>query len=114
MLVLHAVVQLDEPIFEAFTGAQLQVHVTVTPRYQWDALPDEHRDHADDELVDRPRVEKGGDDLAATHQPDILAGLLSKTAHVWADGLVHELDACRGAGRRRLTGEDDGPIPGAE
>ena len=30
---------------------------------------------------------------AAAHQPDILAGPLSKTAHEWADCTVHELHA---------------------
>ena len=38
-------------------------------------------------------VEKGGDDLAAAHQPDVLAGLLAKTAHEWADDIVDELHA---------------------
>ena len=37
-------------------------------------------------------VMKGGDDLAAAHQPDILASLLSKMAHEWAD-CVHKLHA---------------------
>src|SRR5207249_9331957 len=56
--------QLNHTILEALDGVQLQGHVTITPRYQWDAVPDENRDHTDDELVDRLRVKKRGDDLA--------------------------------------------------
>ncbi len=92
-MVLNAVMQLNQTILEAFNGVQIQGHVTVTPRYQWNAIPNEHWGHTDDELVDRPLVKKGGDELAAAHQPDILARLLSKTAHEWADCTVHELHA---------------------
>lgn len=62
MLILHAVVQLDETIFEALDGAQLQGHVTMTTRYQWNAIPNKHWGHTDDELVDRLRVKKRGDE----------------------------------------------------
>src|SRR5882762_7485477 len=91
--VLYVVVQLDQTIFEALDGEQLQGYVAGTPRYQWDALPNENWGHTDDKLVDRLLVKKGGDDLAAAHQPDILARLLSETAHKWADGIVHELNS---------------------
>src|SRR5207253_550481 len=53
-LLLHAVMRLNHTILEALDGVQLQGHVTMTPRYQWDAVPDENRDHTDDELVDLP------------------------------------------------------------
>src|SRR6266513_4938542 len=79
------------------------------PRYQGDAVPNEDGGHNDDELVDRLRVKKRGDDLATAHQPDIPARLLSKTAHEWADCIVHELDAWRGVSGRRMTGENDAP-----
>src|SRR5712672_24794 len=101
--------QLNQTVVEAFDGAQIQGHVTVTPRDEWNALPNEHRDHTDDELVDRLLVEKGGDELAPTHQPDILARVLSKTAHEWADWTAHELHAWRGVGWWRAMGEDDAP-----
>jgi hypothetical protein len=109
VFILHAVVQLDETIFEAVDGAQIQWHMAVTPRYQWNAFANEDRDHADNELVDDLLVKKGGDDLAAAHQPDILARLLSKTAHEWADCLGHELHAGRGVGWGRMTRENDVP-----
>ena len=45
--------QLNHTIFEAFDGLQIQGHVAVTSRYQWNAIPSEHWGHTDDELVDR-------------------------------------------------------------
>src|SRR6266699_4139453 len=66
-LPLNAVMQLNHTILEALNGVQLQGHVTVTPRDQWDAVPNENGDHTDDELVDRLRVKKRGDDLATPH-----------------------------------------------
>src|SRR5262245_58037099 len=90
-MVLNAVMHLNQPIFESLNGAQLQGHVAVAPRDQWNAIPDEHGDHTDDELVDRLLVEKGGDESASAHQPDVLAGLLSQTAYEGADRTTHEL-----------------------
>src|SRR5437764_14449251 len=101
--------QLNHTILEAINGVQIQGHVTMTPRYQWDAVPNENGDHADDELVDRLRVKKRGDDLATAHKPDILASLLSKTTHEWADRIVHELHALRGASWRRTPGDNAAP-----
>ncbi len=92
-MVLNAVLQLNHTILEAFNGVQIQGHVAVTSRYQWNPIPNEDWGHADDELVDRLLVKKRGDDLAAAHQPDILATSLSKTAQEWADCIVHELHA---------------------
>src|SRR5205809_4566960 len=77
-MVPNAVTQLNQTILEAFDGVQLQGHVAVTPRDQWNAIPDEHRDHTDDELVDRALVEEGGDEPASAHQPDVLAGLFRR------------------------------------
>src|SRR2546430_5379003 len=108
-MVLNAVMQLNDTILEALNGVQIQWRVTVAPRDQWNAIPNKHRDHSDDELVDRVRVKKRGDDLATAHQPDILARLLSKTAHEWADCSVDELHAWRGVRWGRMTGENDRP-----
>ena len=85
--------QLNQTIIEPFDGLQIQGHLAMTSRYQWNAVPNKHGDHTDDELVDRLSVKKGGDEIAPAHQPDILARLLSKTAHEWADCTVHELHA---------------------
>src|ERR1700716_843400 len=101
--------QLNHTVVEAFNGVQIQGHLTVTSRYQWNAVPNKHWGHTDDELIDHLLVEKGRDELAAAHQPDILARVLSKTAHERGDCTVHELHAWRGVGWWRTTGEDDVP-----
>src|SRR5690242_19432401 len=75
-MALNAVMQLNQTILEALGRAQIQRHMAVTRRNQWNAVPDEYRDHTDHELIDRLLVEKGGDELAAPHQPDVLARLL--------------------------------------
>ena len=62
--------QLNHTILEAFDGLQIQGHVAVTSRYQWNAIPNKHWGHTDDELVDRLLVKKGGDELASAHQPE--------------------------------------------
>src|SRR5688572_10329494 len=86
----------------------MQWDVTMAPSNQWNAVPDKHRNHADDELVDRLLVEEGPDELTAAHQPDILAGLFAKAAHEWADGAVHKFHSWWGVGRWRLMREHDG------
>src|SRR5512143_3832585 len=106
-MVLHAIMQLNQSVLEALDGLQLQGYVTVTSRDQWDAVADEQRYDTDDELVDRLLVEKGRDEVAAAHQPDVLAGLLSKSAYVGPDRIVHELHARRDIGWRPMTREDD-------
>src|SRR5439155_20275927 len=99
----------NQPILEAFDRLQIQGHVSVTPRDQRNAIANEHGDQADDELVDHLLVKKGGDELPAAHQPDVLARLLSKPAYERADGTVHELHTGRGVRWWRMSGEDDGP-----
>src|SRR6266566_8712139 len=47
--------------------------MTVPSRDERNTISDEYRNDANDELVDRLRIEKRGDDVTATHQPDILA-----------------------------------------
>jgi hypothetical protein len=73
--VRDTVPHLDHAVFETFGREQVQGCVTVTPRNQRNALPNEHRSHADDELVDGLCVKKRRDDPAAAHHPDILARL---------------------------------------
>src|SRR5436190_2385767 len=110
----YPVVQLDDAVVEALDGAQVEGHVALTPRDERDAVADEHGDYVDDELVDRARIQKGGDDVATAHQPDVLAKLRSKTVDERADRLAHELHAWRHGGWRRVTGEDDITLVRAE
>jgi hypothetical protein len=105
--VLYAVVQLDHAILEALAGEQLQGRMAVTALDQWDALSNEDWDHTDNKLVDRLLVKKGGDDLPAAHQPDILAGLLSETVHEWTYGFVHEVYSRWGFRWRWVTRKDN-------
>src|SRR5690348_16289057 len=81
---LHSITQLDDTICKLFGRPQRQRDVTVTPRYQRNAVSDEYGNDADNELVDRLRIKKRGDDFTAAHQPDILARLLAEPAHEWA------------------------------
>ena len=60
-MVLNAVIQLNQTIVEAFNGMQVQGHVTVTPRYQWNTITDKQGNYTDEELVDRLLVKKRGD-----------------------------------------------------
>src|SRR5215510_3823066 len=101
------VVQLNHTVFEALDGPQLQWVITVTASYEWNTVSNKDWDYTDDELVDCLLVEKASDELAAAHQPDILARLFSKTAYEWADRTAHELHACRGVGWWRITREND-------
>ena len=57
--------KLNHTVIEALDGVQIHEHVAVTPRYERNAILNEHRDHTDDDLVDRVFVKKGGDELTA-------------------------------------------------
>jgi hypothetical protein len=59
------------------------------------SFADEHRDNADDELVNRALIEEGPDDLTSTHQPDVLASLLAEALGKGTDRLGNELDTGR-------------------
>lgn len=83
MVGLNAITELNQTILETFNRVQVQGRVTVTPHDQWNSIPNKHRGNTDDEFVDRLLVKKRRYQLAAAHQPDILARLRSKTAHEW-------------------------------
>src|SRR5690349_10195886 len=86
----------------------------MTRRYERNPLTDEHGDHADHEFVDRSRVEKGSNDPAAPHQPDVLTRALAQSLHERGDITVHELYARRNIGTWRLAREDDRRVLGVE
>src|SRR5256885_8014632 len=92
-LAFETVVQLDETVLEALDTVKLHRYVTVASRDERNAVPDEDRHDADDELVDRLGVEKGGNDLAAAHQPDVLTGPFAKSPNECGDVAVHEFHA---------------------
>jgi len=91
---------------ETINGVQIQGHVTMTPRYQWDAVSNENRGYRDDELVDRPCVKKRGDDLAtpstrypcqAALEDGLTNGPMASFTNSTPDG------ASAGSGRREKT-----------
>jgi len=61
----------------------------MTWRDQRNTFSNHLRDHMDDELIHLPRIEKSGDKLAPTHQPNILAFFraqaFGKDAHVFTN-----------------------------
>src|SRR4051812_34095900 len=92
---LNAIVELDQTVVKALDGFQIERHVLVATRDQRNAVADEDRHYADHELVDRPLVEKGGDEIAAAHQPEVLARRLAMLAHIRADWIADELYTAR-------------------
>src|SRR5689334_13834342 len=67
---------------------------------KWNALPDERRHDADNELVDCALVKEGPDDLTSAHHPDVLARLLAEAFGKGPDRFGDEFDA----GRNRRSG----------
>ena len=55
---LKAVMQLNQAVLEALNGLQVEGHVAVARRDEWNPVSDEHRDYTDDEFIDRPGIEK--------------------------------------------------------
>lgn len=50
--------ELNHPILESLDRAQYQRYLAMPPRDEWDAVADEDGRDADDEFVDRARVEE--------------------------------------------------------
>src|SRR3982750_4392113 len=103
----NAIMQLNQTIVEALDGFQIERHMLVTTRNQRNAIADEDRHYADHELVDRPLVEKRGNEITAAHQPDVLAWLLAKLTHIGSDRIAYELDGAWHIGGRCATPEKE-------
>ncbi len=86
----------------------------MTSRYERDAVSDKYRNDANDELVDRLRIKKRGDDFTAAHQPDIFAVAFSKSINEHIYCLVSEFDGRWSIFWTRMTREDDGSTIGIE
>src|SRR6266478_1386760 len=72
---LGAIVEVDDSVGEGFGGKELEPDGTMAGLNRRGAFADEDGDDVDAELVDFALVQKGGDDFAAAHHPDIFAGL---------------------------------------
>jgi hypothetical protein len=111
---LHSVAKLDETVLKPFGRPQRQRDVTVTSAYKRNAISDKCRNDANDELVDRLRIKKGGDDFTAAHQPDISALALAKSIREHTNCLVREFDGRWSSCGTWMTREDDGSTLGIE
>src|SRR6266542_3504288 len=67
---------------------------------QWYAFADERWNDVNNELIDLTFVEKGRDDSAATHHPDVFSFCGAQTLGEFFDWLLHELETGRNLPRR--------------
>ncbi len=65
----------DDAVGEGFGGEEFEADGAMARLNEGDAFADEDGDDVDAELVDFALVQKGGDDFAAAHHPDMFAGL---------------------------------------
>src|SRR5215467_1974154 len=94
----NLVMNLHDPVGKRLDRTERERLLAMPRRDQRNPLADEHRHDADDELVDRSRVEERSDDLAPAHHPDVLAPLFAQPRDKALDRLADEFDASR---RRR-------------
>ena len=100
-----AVVEEDDAVGEGFGGEELEADGAMAGLDEGDAFADEDGDDVDAELVDFAVVQKGGDDFAAAHHPDVFAGLGAQALGERFDRLIDELEG--GQWRlARLAGKD--------
>ncbi len=92
--------QLNDAVRKLLYTEQAERHFAMPRCKEGNAFPNEGRHDGDDELVDRLLVQKGPDDLASAHHPDVLAGLRAEAFGEGTDRLGNEVDA-RGHGSRR-------------
>src|SRR5258708_32365744 len=92
--------QLNDAVRKLLYTEQAERHLAMLRRKEGNAFPNEGRHDGDDELVYRLLVQKGPDDLASAHHPDVLAGLRAEAFGEGAARLGNEVDA-RGHGSRR-------------
>ena len=91
-----AVVEEDDAVGEGFGGEELEADGAMAGLDEGDAFADEDGDDVDAELVDFAVVQKGGDDFAAAHHPDVFAGLGAQALGERFEGLADELESRHG------------------
>ncbi len=82
----------DDAVGEGSCGEELEADGAMAGLDERDAFADEDGDEVDAELVDFALVQKGGDDFAAAHHPDIFAGLGAQALGESFDRLVDEFE----------------------
>src|SRR5215470_13755017 len=92
--------QLNDAVRKLLYAEQAERHLTMPRCKKGNTFPDEGWHDGDDELVNCGLVQKGANDLASAHHPDVLATLGAEAFRKGADRLGDEVDA-RGHGSRR-------------
>src|SRR5216684_7702367 len=92
--------QLNDAVRKLLYTEQAERYLAMPGCKEGNAFPNEGRHDGDDELVDCLLVQKGPDDLASAHHPDVLASLRAEAFGKGTDRLGDEVDA-RGHGSRR-------------
>jgi len=93
--------QLNDAVRKSFYTEQAERHLTMPRRKQGNTCPDEGWHDGDDELINRGLVQKGPDDLASAHHPDVLASVRAEALGKGTDSLGNEIDTCGHGSRRR-------------
>src|SRR5713226_4638251 len=100
-----AVVEMDDAVGEGFGGEEFEADGAMAKLDEGDAFADEDGDDVDAELVDFALVQKGGDDFAAAHHPDMFAGLGAQALGEGFYWLVDEFEGWQW-GLARVAGKD--------
>src|SRR5215831_9388053 len=92
--------QLNDAIRKLLYTSQAERHLTMPRCEKGNTFADEGWHDGNDELINRGLVQKGSDDFASAHHPDVLACLRAEAFGKDTDRLGDEFDA-RGHGSRR-------------
>src|SRR5262249_15670133 len=95
--------ELDYAVLERSRRHEMERHITMSRCDSRYAFSDEGWNDGDDELVDRSLVQERGNEVAATHHPDILAGFLPEPFDERADRFSDEFDTARDRCRQRVS-----------
>ncbi len=101
----RAIVEEDDAVGEDFGGEEFDADGAMARLNEGDTFADEDGDEVDAELVDFPLVQKGDDDFAAAHHPDLFAGLSAQALGESFDWLVDEFEGWQGR-LARVAGKD--------
>jgi len=89
-------VEEDDAVGEGFGGEEFEAEGAMARLNEGNAFADEDGDEVDAELVDFALVQKGGDDFAAAHHPDVFAGLGAQALGKWLEWLIDEFEGWQG------------------
>jgi len=93
--------QLNNAVRKLLYTEQAERHLAMPRCKKGNAFSDKGWHDGDNELVSRGLVQKGGDNLAPAHHPDVLAGLRAEAFGKGTNRLGDEVDAHGHGSRRR-------------